>query len=47
MLVRCPCGGKFYTSTADFHFIGELLYICPKCKGFISKDTAKKLEVVF
>lgn len=47
MFIRCPCGQKFYTSTAQLEFIGnDILYVCPKCGGYIMKSTAKKLEVV-
>lgn len=45
MFIRCPCGQKFYTSTASFSFFGEVLYVCPKCGGFIPKATMKNLEV--
>ena len=46
MFIRCPCRQKFYTSTADFTFIGELLYIYPKCGGYIPMDAAESLEVI-
>lgn len=47
MLIRCPCGQPFYTSTAELHFVvNDILYICPRCGGYIQKKTAKDLEVV-
>ena len=47
MFVRCPCGQKFYTSTAELHIvINDVMYVCPKCGGYIMKSTAKNLEVV-
>lgn len=47
MFIKCPCGQKFYTSTAELEFIGEdILYVCPKCGGYIQKKIANKFEVV-
>ena len=47
MLVKCFCGQKFYTSTAELDILGgQLVYRCPKCRGYMEKETAERLEVI-